>query len=548
MQQNYNISFTIGLLVGIYTQTLFIIGILGYLYKPVVIWVTIPFILLLIWKIKNSLNLSVLYHFFSKFNKKNKLFIFLITIFCIQVVVNLIGTLAPELAYDALWYHLTLPKLYLEQHKLFFIPGGLMYYSAMPKLGEVFYIGALSIGGDTMAKLSHFTFGLLTCFAIYGATRMFLPKLIAVIAVIIFYSNLVVAWESTTAYIDLIRAFFEVLSLWAFMTWWKLNNNRWLFLSAIMLGFAISSKVLATGSLILFCILIILKFFRAKKINFSLIKTLIIYIFLSLIVPLPWFIFSYITTGNPVYPFFSSIYAISPEPFLLHQIVNDIMEIFLFAPDPVSPLYLIFSPLILISFLKLKTEIKIVSVYVLFAIIIWYFTPRTGGGRFILPYLPALSILCAGVLYEINKRGMKFVYKFCLYTIIFISLVTITYRMAASIKYLPVLMGQETKHEFLSNHLNFAFGDFYDTDNYFSHNLKANDVVLLYGFHNLYYVEFRFIDSSWVKSGDRFNYVALQKIDLPQRFKHWQLIHENAKTMVKVYKPPKGVCQELCVY
>ena len=79
------------------------------------------------------------------------------------------------------------------------------------------------------------------------------------------------------------------------------------------------------------------------------------------------------------------------------------------------------------------------------------------------------------------------------------------------------------------------YGDFYDTDNFFKKNIRKDDVVLLYGFHNLYYVDFPFIDSSFVKKGDRFNYVALQKGELPKRFSNWNLIYYNSKTLVKLY-------------
>ena len=96
----------------------------------------------------------------------------------------------------------------------------------------------------------------------------------------------------------------------------------------------------------------------------------------------------------------------------------------------------------------------------------------------------------------------------------------------------------QTKDAFLTEHLNFAFGDFYDTDGYFKKTIKPTDTVLLFGFHNLYYVDFPFVDSSWRKLGDTFNYIAIQKGELPAEFNNWILIYENEKTMVKLYKQP----------
>src|SRR6185437_14950424 len=117
----------------------------------------------------------------------------------------------PEIGFDALWYHLTLPKLYLGWHQVRHIPGGLLYYSDMPKLTEMLYISGLAILGETGAKLIHFSFGILCCIALYKVGRKFFSPLLSLIAVAIFYSNLVVGWESISAYIDLARTFFNIM-------------------------------------------------------------------------------------------------------------------------------------------------------------------------------------------------------------------------------------------------------------------------------------------------------------------------------------------------
>ena len=115
------------------------------------------------------------------------------------------------------------------------------------------------------------------------------------------------------------------------------------------------------------------------------------------------------------------------------------------------------------------------------------------------------------------------------------SLITAVYRGIANAKFVPVILGQQTKGEFLTKNLNFKFGDFYDTDGFFAKTIKSEDKVLLYGFHNLYYVNFPFIHESYVKRGDRFNYIVTQNSEVPKRFSHWQMIYENDLTDVKLY-------------
>src|SRR3989344_468743 len=117
--------------------------------------------------------------------KLSKLFLVLIIV---QAVVNLIGALGPELGFDALWYHLTEARLFLQNHSLAPIPGNLLYLSGLPRLGEMMYM-------FLPGKLVHWGFGVLSAYLIY--------QLAGRAAALLFYSTLLVGWLSTTAYVDL---------------------------------------------------------------------------------------------------------------------------------------------------------------------------------------------------------------------------------------------------------------------------------------------------------------------------------------------------------
>ena len=446
-----------------------------------------------------------------------KLELLLIMTLAIQGGVNLIGALGPELGFDALWYHLTIPKLYLEQGKVF-IPGNLLYYSGMPKLIEILYIPAIYIGGEILAKLVHFSLGVGTLIVLYRLSQIFLPKTGSLLVSVVFYSNLVVAWQSTTAYIDLGRTFFEILGLYFLLSYFKYKKEANITKSAISIGLAISSKLLGFGSLVIFTIVLFL----------NKLKTLIVlrFILIALIIPMPWFIFSYVNTGNPVYPFFEKLYPVAAS-ISITNIINLVRS-----PDPISPIYLIMFPLILISWKKFDKLTKIVGVYSVISFLVWFVIPQTGGGRFIMPYLPAYSLIVVITVFTLKQKTIR---NFVTAIILYIALISIIYRGVANSKYLPVLIGRESKHEFLSKNLNFDFGDFYDTDYYFENNIKSTDKVLIYGTHNLYYVNFPFIHESWRKPTDKFNYVMTQNADLPEKFSDWKEVYSNKRTHVKLY-------------
>jgi len=582
--------FVTAVLIGIYSYLILALGLIGVLYRQNIIILTIIYISVLIFLYRTYVIRSI-YLVFERVKRVEKLIgnssrlrsnnknvniftLVFLGLIISQAFVNLIGSLGPELGFDALWYHLTIPKLYLDNHSIFYIPGGLLYYSVTPKLTEMLYAGALALNGDILAKLIHFSFGLLSSIALYKLSRSFFTPKISLIPVVVFYSNLVVAWQSTTAYVDLARTFFEIMAFWGFVNFWKKGERKWLVESAIMLGLAISTKLLALGSLIIFTVLLVYPLFfknpprrshgfsaswriQPATVRGAAIIKLFVYWVICLLIPLPWFVFSFVNTGNPIYPFFTEIYKVGFDMELLNpfRFIREVWTMFMESSDPISPIYLMFLPLIVILFKKFKPEIKLVAIYSFIAIVVWYVTPRTGGGRFILPYLPAFSILVAGVIDKMviyssrdpsadgESRSFKVLdfartinLRFwCIGLIIFVSLISIFYRGFANSRYIPVVLGIQSKDNFLSKNLNFSFGDFYDTDGYFKKQINPRDKVLLYGFHNLYYVDFPFIDSSWVKKGDSFNYIATQNTSLPTRFKDWELIYQNPKTLVKLY-------------
>ncbi len=421
--------FILAILIGVYSYLVFALGLAGGLYKPYILALTLEFAILIIFLLRTrkiSLRLS-------------KYSWILLLLLGVQFIINLIGALGPELGFDALWYHLTIPKIWLNAHRIFFIADGRYYYSAMPKLVEMLYLAGLSIGNEIVAKVIHLGFGLLTLSAIYKLSRRYLSPEFSLLACVIFYANLVVGWQSTTAYIDLGRTFFEILAL-CFL----LEKNY--LKSGFILGLAVSTKLLALGSLPIFLILISL---QARTW-----KSLLQFTMTTILVPLPWIVFAYLSTGNPIYPIFSG-YELSS----VHKL-SDFLFIFLRSPDPLSPIYIMLLPLIIYYRKKLPVTI---TLYCLFSLIIWWLLPRSGGGRFILPYLPAFSILGAIVIKELKDGVIK---KIAISLVILVALISIFYRMLANAKFVPVILGMQSKQEFLDKNLDHNFGGnyFYWTD------------------------------------------------------------------------------------
>lgn len=367
-------------------------------------------------------------------------------------LVNLVAALGPELGFDALWYHLTIPKIYQMWGKIDFIPGGLLYYSAMPRLGEFLYLV-----GDRGAHLINLAAGLGAAYITYKIARKIgLSSFFSFLSSLIFYATPLVGWQSGSAYVDLIRTFFEALALY-----WVLSNRN--FLGGIAAGLAISTKTLALGSLGILWLL--------SKLSWR-------FLLPAVLIAAPWFIWAYFKTGYPFYPIGAWLSLGTPG-FELP-----------------GPIYLMVLPF----FFKVKKP-GLLTAYVVLSFLVWLITPHTGEGRFLLPYLPAWSVLAAVIIQK---------YKLLLPVAVLIAVINIGYRAAANIKVLPYLAGRETKEQYLCKHLDFSTAVFVDCDGWFAKNIKAPDLVLVKGFHNLYYINFPFVHETWYK-GEKVTYVLEYK-------------------------------------
>lgn len=470
--------------------------------------------------------------------------LFLIILLTLQAGVNLIGALGPEMGFDALWYHLTIPKIYLENQGFIHVPGSLLYYSEMPKFTEMFYLVALALGNEIWAKIIHWLFGILCVVALYQLIRRYFSSKIALLGSVIFYSMLIVGWQSITAYVDLARTFFEILTLNYFLDWWEKGRQKDLFKAAFTLGIALSTKLLVLGSLLIFTILIISYALAHKVKKGNLVIWLLGYLVISLLVASPWYFLSYFHTGNPFYPMFTGwlerhqmVEALAfPTWWVNHNLWSYFTSFwqFTFHPDDkLTPIFLAFLPLTFVVLWRLKS-LRIVAVYFFLALTSWYFTPPPAN-RYLLPYLPALTLLTVSV-FQVKWPAPPFIKKILYALVIIVVLVNIASRAYANAKYLPVIFGRETKQDFLTKNLPFETSVFYDTDGYFAKNIKPADLVLISGTHNLFYVNFPFVHELWMTGKEKFTYVLIQNGNLPAKFSQAPLVYNNPKTGVKLYK------------
>jgi 4-amino-4-deoxy-L-arabinose transferase-like glycosyltransferase len=452
----------------------------------------------------------------------------------IQVLINFLGALSPELSFDALWYHLTPPKLYVQYQQIFHLPGWLLSVSSLPRLTEMFYTAALTFGNEIWAKLIHFLFGLGCLWALFNLLKRYFSVRITLLGVLTFYTMLIVGWQSTVAYVDLTWTFFEILALDSFLRWYEEKKESFLNQSAILMGLAIATKILAFASLFGYLVMILI--LRRR----DWLKSCLKFGFLALLVVSPWLILSWVNVGNPFFPFLGSpndVRAVNVQPstyWFVSKIVNFPFLLWqaTFSPDDIiSPIYLLFLPLVLLIIWKQKPSFKIVGLYCLLG----SFLVPIESNRYLLPYLAALTLPLL-TIFSYSWQKKKLLTNVFIIIIILSVLLNLGSRGLATQKFISYLLGQETKAEFLTKNLNFSFGDFYDVDGYFKDNIQPQDLVLIYGIHNLYYVDFPYVHESWAKPGTYFTHILVAGEErLPEKFGEPILQYQNPKTGVRLY-------------
>ncbi|MBW4523133.1 MAG: phospholipid carrier-dependent glycosyltransferase [Scytolyngbya sp. HA4215-MV1] len=353
----------------------------------------------------------------------------------LATAIALIGALAPEQEYDALWYHLGLPKLWLQQGFLVDLPAD--FISLYPMTWELIFGAGLAVGGQIGAKLLHFACLPLTGLLVYQLASRFMPRASPWLAVALFVTIPIVLWESTTAYIDLALALHVGLVIYALLRY----ENRcwqWLLLAALNLGLALATKHLALFVLALTAIGLVLKLWLQERSWRPLLFPVLVFCGFSLLFPLPWYLRSWLASGNPVFPELFEIFGAPPDrwnsltesglgkflghfgrPRTLPNLLTLPWDMTVHAAHydgALGPLFLLLLPALLIRRRFTPATIWLLAFVGLF-LALWASPFSSFQMRFLIPITPLLAVLAAeaatplaSILRSLTHRGKSFLF------------------------------------------------------------------------------------------------------------------------------------------
>jgi hypothetical protein len=417
--------FSVGLGLGLFTYVVLALALLGWLYAWVA-WLIVAILGIVfaqdMWYGIKRIGKRSIELFANGFSVKNRAAdIFLLSLISVYLIVNLIGALAPEIEVDALVYHLYIPKVYIQNHRLVYIP--YEFRAAFPLGIEMLFTLAMLLRDSILAKLIHFALGVLSLLATYSFGKKYMGGRAGLLAATVFYTVSVVGWSSTTAYIDLGTTFFTILEIFALANWWRSRGDRWLAVAAIMCGLAMSTKYLGVFGLVILIAGILLKLsFTSGRDTLVALRTILIYAFISILMVSPWLIRNYVFTRNPVYPFFNNVFKSPLMPpinpiFDRHRfgMGDDVLTKYVLSPwnvtlhgerygGVIGPIFLTFLPLLLV--VRVDKLIKCLLLFCGIFFILWLVTfPII---RYLMPIMPFLSLIVSYVINHLvswDKRG-----------------------------------------------------------------------------------------------------------------------------------------------
>jgi hypothetical protein len=264
----------------------------------------------------------------------------------VSLALTFLTALAPPTSWDALVYHLTGPRLFVEAGRIIHTLD--LAYLGFPQLGEMGFTLGMLLVGDGVAPLLHFGYGLLALVVTAGLARRAFGEGSAWLAAALLLSVPSFLSLMSWAYVEATLLFYVTAALYAFIRWresrapgwprpsgslgdtfpqvderevrgWPRRSGSlgdtfpqvdgskvraWLSLAGVFCGFSAGVKYTAIAVPVALGLLVLWASYR-DGLRATVVRAAQLAV-VTVAVALPWLLENWLTTGNPVYPFFLS--------------------------------------------------------------------------------------------------------------------------------------------------------------------------------------------------------------------------------------------------
>lgn len=312
------------------------------------------------------------------------------------LILGAVQCLAPPTAHDALAYHLDIPKQFFQMGEIAYIPYGVN--SIFPLLMHMYYLLALLWHAPVLANLFHLLMAIAVVFGILSLEKRGAEGKILGLSALIYILTPGVFNQMSIAATDIALSAFLFYFFLCVIKWDETGEEKWCYLGAILLGFALSVKYLAGIGAVIFALFIGYKVLSKEKPPKEAVFLLAKVGLIAFIVSFVWYARSYYFEGSFLY--FGEV-GYAPrghggwtQKLLLPWMMTMEPERFGGSWAQVGPVYLAFFPAILAGMRGKDRWLRLSVFFTAVYFTAWVFLPRQNL-RFLFPILPFACVFLA---------------------------------------------------------------------------------------------------------------------------------------------------------
>jgi hypothetical protein len=211
---------------------------------------------------------------------------------------TLVTALAPPLHFDALTYHLALPRSYLLTGNMAYNPDNMFW--GMPQQTEMLYTFAMALAGTEAATALGWGLGLLTLVGLLGHVKERVNLIAGWGAVACLLAGQSLASSLAWGYTEWPIMLYGLGLIVTLDVWRKTSKRSYLLLAAAFAGLALGSKYTAGLLIPIGLVIIVWDGFRGH--NRHILINLLLFGGVAVLISLPWWVKNWLATSNPIYP------------------------------------------------------------------------------------------------------------------------------------------------------------------------------------------------------------------------------------------------------
>lgn len=208
--------------------------------------------------------------------------------------------LAPPLQFDALTYHLSIPKAYIQLGRIAYLPD--IIFWGMPQNIEMLNTLVMYLGGSEAAPVLGWWIGMLALIGITDFTKNIFEKEAAWVTAASLMAGSGLTTSISSGYVEWASILYGASVLICLVYWQAREKKAALILAGIFAGMALGTKY--TNGVILIAGAVVILFSQKSPAFRKIPADLLWFGGAALATSIPWWIKNFLATSNPFYPLF----------------------------------------------------------------------------------------------------------------------------------------------------------------------------------------------------------------------------------------------------